>query len=306
MRLRSHICAALIAVVLSGCGSQRPLNPPALVTARDTDMAIQLFMQATILLARYHGFAALEYEEVRDRSVRHGYPVLPFMPPISGRATPRFDQQTLPSSIPGGLENLSGLALVKWLEKVGGRRTVMEYYVNTGWRAAQMICRNYLIGLDERNSYLEFLQKEFNIGSALAHAFLTIGGANFTALSVLHGINVGGNLTIDEYQSFRYLAVDRNIALELVESEQEKLAAAFLKRAANSTFADAVEAVSRIEYQCTRTGIKGLINDAAKKDAEAKKKKTEAPKSAPKPSKPACPAPGHVTPAPESQVKECK
>ena len=62
MRYFRIVITAVSALALSGClRSQEPLNPPQLVTARDTDMAIQLFMQATILLGRYYDFDTLEF-----------------------------------------------------------------------------------------------------------------------------------------------------------------------------------------------------------------------------------------------------
>src|SRR5215216_2973001 len=94
-----RILTALLALGLSGClRHQEPLNPPQLVTARDTDLAIQLFMQATILLGRYYDFDTLDYEVLRDRSVRSGYTTLPFMPPIANQATPAFVRERLPSN----------------------------------------------------------------------------------------------------------------------------------------------------------------------------------------------------------------
>ena len=93
-----RICAALLAFGLSGCSSQRPLNPPQLITARDTDISLQLFMQATILLGRYYDFNTLEYEDLRDRSARHGHDAIPFMPPIARRATPAFVRAQLTSN----------------------------------------------------------------------------------------------------------------------------------------------------------------------------------------------------------------
>ena len=75
MRYFRIMIVAISALALSDCThSQRPLNPPSLATARDTDVALQLFMQATILLGRYYDFHTLQYEDLQDRSVRHGLP----------------------------------------------------------------------------------------------------------------------------------------------------------------------------------------------------------------------------------------
>jgi hypothetical protein len=223
------IAVATLALGLSGClGSRQPLNPPQLVTARDTDISIQLFMQATILLARYYGFDTIDYEVVRDKSVRHGYSVLPFMPPVSGRATPPFDPATLGSS--RGFDiSLTGADFRAWANSIGGQSALVNYYVNTGWRAAQMVCRNYMLGLEEKNGFLEFLQKEFNIGTGLAGSILALAGANGTATaSVLAGASAV-NLALDEYQDYRFMTiVDRDAARALVETAQNLYAARFL------------------------------------------------------------------------------
>jgi hypothetical protein len=293
MRYFRTVAAGLCALVLSGCSSQRPLNPPVLVTARDTDMAIQLFMQATIMLGRYYGFTTLNYEELRDRSVRHGYEVIPFMPPISRRATPPFAQQSLRFSIPEGEE------FIKWLVAYYGsadpHRALITYYVQTGWRAAQIVCRNYLIGLEERNAYLEFLQREFNFGASLANASLIAAGANVTLRAIGIATQLAGNEAVDAYQSYRFLDIDRDAARTLVEAAQNLYAQDFIGRvAALKTlpgpkkpnilfevaspatpqfvlFSDAIQALNTIEYQCTRSGIRGLLSKAAHGASKATK-----------------------------------
>ena len=274
MRYFRIAIVASAALVLSGCGSQRPLNPPALVTARDTDMAIQLFMQATILLGRYYDFHTLRYEELADKSVRHGYEALPFMPPIAGHATPRFVRADLPSNTNFNI-GLLGDDFRRWANSNGGQQMLVNYYISTGWRAAQLICRNYMIGLEERNAYLEFLQKEFNIGAGLANASLIAAGANVTLRAIGIATQTVGNSTIDAYQTYRFLDIDRDAARSLVESAQNLIAQHFLSLPlgrppggsadffpVNSGFSHAVHAVSLIEYQCTRSGIRGLLSKA--------------------------------------------
>jgi hypothetical protein len=288
-----RILVSVCALSLSAClGSQQPLNPPQLVTARDSDMAIQLFMQATILLARYYGFDTIQYEEIRDRSVRHGYSVIPFMPPVSGRATPRLNPSTLTFNngmiqVDDHLERLTGAAFRQWANGVGGHRMLMTYYVTTGWRAAQMVCRNYMLGIDERNDFFEFLQKEFNIGTGLASSILLLAGANGTLTSAFLAGTSTVNSGIDEYRDYRFMTiVDRDAARVLVESAQNLYAMDFLGKL-NALkipvdppsvlfptvsgqnpqfvlFSDAIQVLHSIEYQCTRPGIRGLLNKAAR------------------------------------------
>jgi hypothetical protein len=148
------------------------------------------------------------------------------------------------------------------------RVELTKYYVNTGLRASQLICRNYMIGLDEANRYLEFLQTEFNIGAGLASAFFILSKANVTAMSILHGATVGTNLGTDAYQEYRFLAIDRDVAVALIDTAQNRIAQDFMAGAASATFSDAVQILSSIEYQCTRSGIRNLITNAAKEKTD--------------------------------------
>jgi hypothetical protein len=164
---------------------------------------------------------------------------------------------------------------------------LVSYYVTTGWRASQMICRNYMLGLEEKNNFLEFLQKEFNIGMGLASSILLLTGANGTLTSAF-GVGASAvNQGLDEFQDYRFLTVvDRDAARVLVETAQNLYAMDFLgklnalKIPADppkvlfptvsgeipqfALFSDAIQLLHTIEYQCTRPGIRGLLNKAAR------------------------------------------
>lgn len=255
---------ALLALSLGACsGPRAPLNPPRLIMSGETDLTIQLFMQSTILLARYYGYETIRYADIQARSARGGFNAIPFMPPETVRATPElvnfFNKYTGDFSI-GRAE----------IERLGGYKVLVKYYIRTGLRASQSICRNYLLGLEERNAYLEFLQKEFGIASTLASGILLLVNANNTLTQgFLLGIT-GTNAAIDAYQEFRFLNIDREAALILVETAQNRLAEHYMMlvdkadqhstvTAGGYTFSDALRAVSIIEYQCTRSGIRSLL-----------------------------------------------
>lgn len=229
----------------------------------ETDMAIQLFMQATILLSNYYGYATIKYSEIQARSSRSGFQTLPFMPPETVRATPELVNffNTYESN-PTELEFR--------LKKYGGYKVLVKYYIRTGLRAAQSICRNYLLSLEERNQYLEFLQKEIGVAAALSTGVLTLVNANDTLAKAFLIGRTGVDGAIDAYQDYRFLSVDREAARTLVETAQNKLAEYYLIQVdaaspgsnlmtGGYTFSDALHAVSMIEYQCTRSGIRQLI-----------------------------------------------
>lgn len=253
-----------LALTLTACSGPRPpLNPPRLVLSTQTDMAIQLFMQATILLSNYYGFKTIRYSEIQERSNRAGFSTLPFMPPETVRATPEL--------VNLANEYEDNPAMLDFIIQKYGYKALVKYYVRTGLRASQLICRNYILGLEESNQYLEFLRKEFGVAYTLAtgileltHANRTIQGAFLVSRSAVDG-------AVTAYEEYRFMNIDREAARVLVETAQNKYAEYFAQQvdkasndpndaAGGYTFSDAIHAVSTIEYQCTREGIRALLN----------------------------------------------
>lgn len=271
MKLRVAAVACVVALGLAGCsGPKAPLNPPQLVTDLETDMSLQLFMQSTLLLSKYYGYQTIKYEDFYDRSTKAGFNTLPFMPPVSVRAVPALKDFAI---------DVAGTAAFRTeIKNSIGYKGLVAYYIKTGLRASQMVCRNYLLGLAEKNQYLEFLKREFGVAGTLADGVLNAVSANGTLLRSFalgrDGI-MGG---INAYEEYRFLNVDREAARILVETAQAKYANYYLDQLNKSsaklavastgevqeffTFADALNAVSTMEYQCTRSGIQSLISRA--------------------------------------------
>src|SRR5262245_11651139 len=260
---RSFAVGACVALLLSACGLRAPVNPPRLIMSTQSDMAIQLFMQATILLSNYYGFQTIRYSEIQARSAQAGFQTLPFMPPETVPATPQL------VSLANVYEN--DRAMLDFIVKKYGYKTLVKYYIRTGLRASQLVCRTYLLELEERNQYLDFLRKEFGVAYGLATGILELTSANRTLWSAfaLGRTTLDGALNV--YEEYRFLNIDREAARALVEAAQNKYAEYFMKQvdvaspdsnltAGGYTFSDAINAVSTIEYQCTRTGIRHLLN----------------------------------------------
>jgi hypothetical protein len=258
-RLVICVCVALTA---TGC-YRAPLNPPRLVVSTDTDMSVQLFMQATILLANYYGYSNVRYADIRERARRSNVAMIDFVIPESIRATPALrDFANVYEHDPAGL-NVA-------LQKIGGYQNLVKYYIRTGLRASQSVCRTYLLEIEEKNDFLEFLQKEIGVASAVSTAVLALVNANTTLTTSFMIARTGIDGGIDVYQEYRYLKIDRDAARVLVEAAQNQLAKYFLEQvdktvadpnlvAGGYTFSDALHAVSTIEYQCTRSGIRNLL-----------------------------------------------
>lgn len=235
-------------------------------------------MQATVLLGRYYGYETLDYEEVKDRSEKAGFSALPFMAPETISATPRFRRQTLvswkPTFDPARDESVRAYqAFVK--DRIGYNHLV-KYYITTGLRASQVICRNYLSGLEERNRYIQFLQDQYGNFNNVAGLVLGAASANGALRDAFSIAKVGVDGTLDRYQEYRFLNVDYEETRVLVEAAQNQLAEYYYRRVDGETipdnggaayqrlftFSDALNAVSVIESQCTRAGIRRLISKA--------------------------------------------
>ena len=242
-------------------------------------MAIKLFMQATILLARYFGYQTLDYEEVREKSAKAGFSALPFMPPETIPATPPFKQRTLKAWIPkeqGDRADSAILSYQRWVENNIGYANLVKYYISTGLRASQIVCRNYLQGLDERNRYLEFLRAEFGAANGLADGVLMAVDANGTLRNAFAISRIFANDSLNAYEDYRFLKVDYEEARLVVETAQNVLAEYYYgkvdgRKSPSKTASGRIiyntpftfpDALNVIETQCTRAGIRRLLTKA--------------------------------------------
>jgi len=241
-------------------------------------MTVQLFMQATVLLGRYYGYETLDYEDAKDRSEKAGFSALPFMAPETIPATPRFRSKTLNSWKPTFDRDRDEAvkAYQTFVKDKIGYNQLVKYYITTGLRASQVICRNYLSGLEERNRYIQFLQDQYGVFNNVAGLVLGATSANGALRDAFSIAKVGVDGTLDKYQEYRFLSVDYEETRVLVEAAQNQLADFYYRRVDGEgvpgvsgpayqrlfTFSDALNAVSVIESQCTRAGIRRLISKA--------------------------------------------
>ena len=125
--------------------------------------------------------------------------------------------------------------------------------------------------LDEANAYLQFIKDEFGVAAGLASSALVLAGANATLKDSFLLVRGSVDQGFSAYEEFRFLNIDRQAARLMVEAAQAKLAEHYFKRADEATlndnsaaggytFSDAIDAISVIEYQCTREGIRFLLN----------------------------------------------
>ncbi len=235
-------------------------------------------MQATILLGRYYGYDSLDYEEVKGRSEKAGFSALPFMAPETIPATPNFRRKTLESWKPtyDPARDASVKAYQAYVKANFSYNDLVKYYITTGLRASQVICRNYLSNLEERNRYVQFLQDQYGVFDNVASLVLGATSANGTLRNAFSIAKIGVDRGLDKYQEYRFLNVDYEEARILVETAQSQLADYYYRRVDGETisgeqgssyqkiftFSDALNAVSVIESQCSRAGVRRLISKA--------------------------------------------
>lgn len=139
--------------------------------------------------------------------------------------------------------------------------TLKDNYIKAGAYASMILCRNYLSGLRDRNEYFEFLQKELAIVGGLGTIAMELAHANTTIRTGVESGLKSLNLGIDAYESFRFLSPEIETIIPIVIEAQIALRDHYLTFGNRpTTFSGAMNAVSQIEYQCTRTGVRGLID----------------------------------------------
>jgi hypothetical protein len=128
--------------------------------------------------------------------------------------------------------------------------------------ASRLVCRNYLAGLSEKNDLFEALKKQFNITGGLAQLALEIAKASARSIAIVGAAQSFVNSTIDNLAEFSFLTPDQAALQDMVEKAQNIYAAYYLNEKPPASFAEAINAVHNIEYQCTRAGLRHLISRA--------------------------------------------
>jgi hypothetical protein len=232
----------------AGCSSHTSLSPAQLIGDSEADVAVQEFLMSSRALAYAHG---LEFKFKSDVPI-----------PLASRSRVNRDLFGFPIRE----EVAYSVSLTDAGPPFGPDFTpsnARAQYIKAGAYASMILCRNYLSGLRDRNEYFEFLQKELNIAGGLANIAMQLSHANGTIrTSVTEGM-LAVNQGFDVYESFRFLSPEIETILPIVTNAQITLRDYYLKAGNGpTTFSGAMNAVSQIEYQCTRSGIRGLLNKA--------------------------------------------
>jgi hypothetical protein len=224
-------------LVLGGCGIQ--LSPAQLVGEQSSDVAVQEFLYAGGVLAQRYGLE-LSMAYVAPPPTKPSLEILG----VSAKSAIPYQFRLAPAAL---------------FLADKDRFDVRDYFIRAGHHASQIVCRNYLSGLRDRNEYFEFLQQEFKVATNLTGMLLTLTNTAEQSKDIFTQVVGAANLGADAYQSFKFLAPEIETILPLVEAAQVAMRDYFVGPGRPATFAGALNAVSKIEYQCSRSGIRAIL-----------------------------------------------
>ena len=256
------VCICIAVLLVAGCYG-RGLSPVQITGEQQADVAVREFLNASTLLAATFGYR-LQVEPIfADDEFGGNTAGKKGNRARTALADPNSDLLggQLRADIPYRV-TLRGLVFdIAARPDLRTAPNRVRYYLDTGLAASRILCRNYLSGLRDRNEYFEFLQSQLRVVGTLVDLTMTLTEPNNTIRSSVETGTKAVHGFIDNYQQFRFLTPDIETVLPVVESAQVTIHEHFVKTAnLPQTFAGAIDAVSRIEYQCTRSGVRALVN----------------------------------------------
>ena len=139
-------------------------------------------------------------------------------------------------------------------------KSIIINYIRNGSQLSQILCRNYLAGLSDKNSAFSALRKQFNITGGLAELTMVAAKASARSIGYFGAAESFVNATLENFGEYEYLTPDQSTLQDLVYKSQNALDAYYTGTNVPTTIAGAVNAVHRIDSQCTRAGLRHLIN----------------------------------------------
>jgi hypothetical protein len=242
---------------VGGCSAFRITNPDTLVAGDQVGFAVKAFMDASVRLLEFYGYSdvgisatpvAAQTNRLTGVGNKRDYTLTGFS------FTPYASVNPCPFvSPPGTSQNF-----------VATKDALINEYVYTGWQTAQILCRNYLAGLSEKNSAFEAIRKELNISGGLAQLTMQTALAGGRAIAYFGAAQSFLNSTLDNFSDYEFLTPDQAALQDLVLLAQSKLASYYLTTVEGHPIGlvGAINAVHTIEFQCTRPGLRRLISRA--------------------------------------------
>jgi hypothetical protein len=172
---------------LCGCAALIPGPLETAVGQDQVDLAIRGFLDSSAILAR-----AFSYEAYVDV-----VPVRAAANKITGIGNKRTF--VLEANCP-----IEGQALCS-LPHPAAPIGAVTNYVRNGWHLSQLLCRNYLAGLSDKNSAFSAIKKEFNIAGGLAQLTMAAAKASARSIAYFGAVEAFVNASLENFSEFEYL-----------------------------------------------------------------------------------------------------
>ena len=269
------VCVALsMSVSLGGCGSLRTdSSPSVLVDSDQLSLAIYAYVEATRQLADDGGFTSADLVP-KSKMTSMGSSIAGFSSVGGPAADDTVDiNQKFPSN--AGPDNTKTVfPKPTFIDSAfsGATTTVvvaptsdLEYFLRTGTAAAGMLCQEYVAGLADKQDLLSYLKKQFGFTGTLVSTAFAIYNASSISKSVLEAGTSFVDSSVDSYGDYRFLSPSDESVLDIALQAQHALFKIYTdpsdtKKLKPKTFSEALAAMHNIEHQCTRAGLRALIN----------------------------------------------
>ena len=146
------------------------------------------------------------------------------------------------------------------LSAVVSQDAIIKSYVTGGWNLSQLLCRNYLAGLSEKNNAFASLRRELNISGGLAQLTMAAAKASAKSIAYFGAVESFINSSLENLGEYEYLTPDQSTLQELVYKSQTALGNYYTVTSPPKSLIGAINAVHRIDSLCTRAGLRQLIN----------------------------------------------
>lgn len=252
MRSIRFTASVFCVLSLSGCSALLPTPPEAAVGDDQVALAVHAFVDASAMLARAYSYrnAYADDSPVSSAASRITGIGSKRRVTLAGLSCDYKNNSLCPQYLP----NPSGFVEFK------DSAAVIRNYVKNGSQLSQILCRNYLAGLSDKNSAFTALRKQLNITGGLAELTMVAARASARSIGYFGAAETFLNASLENFGEYEYLTPDQSTLQDLVFKSQNALDTFYTSKQPPTTVAEAVNAVHRIDSLCTKAGLRHLIN----------------------------------------------
>jgi hypothetical protein len=252
------IPAIASAVWLSGCSVLIPGPLEPAIGQDQVELATRGFLDSSIVLARAFSYRGGEVDVAPVRATANK------ITGIGDKRTYRVEGLICPAGAVMDnvvVEQVPYCSQFNTATRYGTRSSIIREYILNGLHLSQLLCRNYLAGLSDKNSAFTAIKKEFNIAGGLAQLTMAAAKASARSIAYFGAVEAFINASLENFGEFEYLTPDQSTLQDLVFKAQTALGTYYTATLTTpETLVGAIDAVHRIDSQCTRAGLRHLIN----------------------------------------------